>query len=29
MIYDRNTALLREMGASGWADLGLHARLYK
>ena len=29
LIYDRNIALLREMGAAGWADLGLHARLYK
>lgn len=29
LIYDRNTALLREMGVAGWADLSLDARLYK
>ena len=28
MIYDRNIALLREMGAAGWDDLGIRARLY-
>ena len=28
LIYDRNIALLREMGTAGWADLGVRARLY-
>lgn len=28
LIYDRNTALLREMGVAGWLALGLQARLY-
>ena len=28
LIYDRNIALLREMGPAGWADLGMRARLY-
>jgi len=28
MIYDRNTALLREMGTAGWQALGMQARLY-
>jgi len=29
LIYDRNTALLREMGTAGWQALGLQARLYE
>jgi len=29
LIYDRNTALLREMGVAGWQALGLQARLYE
>ena len=28
LIYDRNTALLREMGTAGWQALGMQARLY-
>ena len=28
MIYDRNTALLRDMGTAGWQALGMQARLY-
>jgi hypothetical protein len=28
LIYDRNTALLREMGVAGWQALGMQARLY-
>jgi len=28
MIYDRNTALLREIGVAGYLALGLQARLY-
>lgn len=28
MIYERNTALLREMGVAGWQALGMQARLY-
>ena len=28
LIYDRNIALLREMGTAGWVDLGVRARLY-
>jgi hypothetical protein len=28
LIYERNTALLREMGVAGWQALGLQARLY-
>jgi hypothetical protein len=28
LIYERNTALLREMGTAGWLALGIHARLY-
>jgi hypothetical protein len=28
MIYDRNTALLRDMGMAGWQALGMQARLY-
>ena len=28
LIYDRNTALLREMGVAGYLALGLQARLY-
>jgi len=28
MIYDRNTALLREMGVAGWQALGMQARLH-
>ncbi len=28
LIYDRNTALLREMGVAGWLALGMQARLY-
>ena len=27
-IYERNTALLREMGTAGWQALGMQARLY-
>ena len=27
-IYERNTALLREMGVAGWQALGMQARLY-
>ena len=29
LIYDRNTALLREMGTAGWQALGMQARLYE
>ena len=29
LIYDRNTALLREMGVAGWQALGMQARLYE
>jgi hypothetical protein len=29
MIYDRNTALLRDMGTAGWQALGMQARLYE
>jgi hypothetical protein len=28
LIYERNTALLREMGVAGWLALGIQARLY-
>jgi hypothetical protein len=28
LIYERNTALLREMGTAGWLALGIQARLY-
>ena len=28
LIYERNTALLREMGVAGWQVLGIRARLY-
>ena len=28
LIYERNTALLREMGTAGWQALGMQARLY-
>ena len=28
-IYERNTALLREMGTAGWQALGMQARLYE
>jgi hypothetical protein len=28
LIYERNTALLREMGTAGWLALGMQARLY-
>jgi hypothetical protein len=28
LIYDRNTALLSEMGTAGWQALGMQARLY-
>ena len=28
LIYERNTALLREMGVAGWQALGMQARLY-
>ena len=28
-IYERNTALLREMGTAGWQALGIQARLYE
>ena len=29
LIYERNIALLREMGTSGWQALGMQARLYE
>jgi hypothetical protein len=29
LIYDRNTALLRDMGKAGWQALGMKARLYQ
>ena len=29
LIYERNTALLREMGTAGWQALGMQARLYE
>lgn len=29
LIYDRNTALLRDMGEAGWQALGMKARLYE
>ena len=29
LIYERNTALLREMGTAGWLALGMQARLYE
>ena len=28
LIYERNTALLREMGVAGWQALGINSRLY-
>ena len=28
LIYERNTALLRDMGTAGWQALGMQARLY-
>ena len=28
LIYERNTALLRELGTAGWQALGIRARLY-
>jgi hypothetical protein len=28
LIYERNTALLREMGTAGWLALGINSRLY-
>ena len=28
LIYERNTALLREMGTAGWQALGINSRLY-
>ena len=28
LIYERNTALLREMGVAGWLALGINSRLY-
>ena len=28
LIYERNTALLREMGTAGWQALGIKSRLY-
>ena len=29
LIYERNTALLREMGTAGWQALGMQARFYE